>query len=121
MIWLCSEINLCPFSGSIYIYIYISTCHMTILQSDWLPLYRNMYNICKLHSLICMCSGTCSGCHSLSNCTFLYKYGYETSPFYKKKFFVIELLVSYYIEVYYHYSVHCVVVAKTAIHCVMGR
>ena len=25
-----------------------------------------------------MCSSTCSGCHSLSDCTFLYKYGYET-------------------------------------------
>ena len=25
-----------------------------------------------------MCSNTCSGCHSLSDCTFLYKYGYET-------------------------------------------
>ena len=52
---------------------------MTILQTDWLPLYGNMYNICKLHSLICMHSSMHSGCHSLSNCTFLYKYGYETA------------------------------------------
>ena len=41
-------------------------------------------------------------------------------PFIKKKF-VIELLAVYYIQVYYHYSAHCVMVAKTAIHCVMGR
>ena len=37
-----------------------------------------MYNLCKLHSLICMSSDMHSSCHSLSDCTFLYKYGYET-------------------------------------------
>ena len=67
-----------------------------------------------------MCSNMHSSCHSLSDCTFLYKYGCEHPPFIKKKF-VIELLVTYYIQEYYHYNVHCVMVAKTAIHCVMGR
>ena len=66
-------------------FIYMSICHVTIIQFDWLPSYGNMYNLCKLHSLICMCSGMPSGCHSLSDCTFLYKYVYETSPSYKKK------------------------------------
>ena len=42
-------------------------------------------------------------------------------PPFMKKNFVIELLVAYYIQVYYHYSTHCVMVAKTAIHCVVGR
>ena len=68
-----------------YIYIYQShDCHIFSLVT----VLGNMYNLCKLHSLICMCSDMHSGCHSLSKCTFLYnyryKYRYETSPFYKK-------------------------------------
>ena len=75
MVWLSSENNLCPFSGSIHIYIYMWCDYLTI----WLvTVVGNMYNLCKLHSLICMCSGTRSSCHSLSDCIFLYKYGYET-------------------------------------------
>ena len=42
-------------------------------------------------------------------------------PPYIKKNFVIELLLIYYIQVCYHYSMHCVMVARTANHCVMGR
>ena len=60
-----------------YIYIYICQscdCHIFSLVT----ILGNMYNLCKLHSLICMCSNMRSGCHSLSDCTFLYKYGYET-------------------------------------------
>ena len=30
MVWLCSKINLCPFSGSIHIYIYMSHDYLTI-------------------------------------------------------------------------------------------
>ena len=63
----------------IYIYIYIYVSHMTVTYSHWLPSWGT-YNLCKLHSLICMCSDMRSGCHSLSDCTFLYKYGYETIP-----------------------------------------
>ena len=42
-------------------------------------------------------------------------------PFIKK--IVIDLMVSYYIHIYiyYHYNTQCVMVAKTAIHFVMGR
>ena len=54
----------------IYIYIYQSCdCHIFSLVT----VLGNMYNLCELHSLICMCSG----CHSLSECTFLYNYRYK--------------------------------------------
>ena len=61
----------------IYIYIYIYICiYIYIYQShdchvfSLVTVLGNMYNLCELHSLICMCSG----CHSLSDCTFLYNY-----------------------------------------------
>ena len=58
----------------IYIYIYQShDCHIFSLVT----VLGNMYNLCKLHSLICMCSDMHSGCHSLSKCTFLYNYRYK--------------------------------------------
>ena len=66
------------FPQSIHIYICQSCdCHIFSLVT----VLGNMYNLCELHSLICMCSNMHSGCHSLSKCTFLYnyryKYGYE--------------------------------------------
>ena len=36
-------------------FIYISLCHVTIAYFHWLPSWGNMYNICKLHSLTCVC------------------------------------------------------------------
>ena len=67
------------FQWSIHIYICQSRdCRIFSLVT----VLGNMYNLCNLHSLICMCRNMCSGCHSLSKCTFLYnyryKYGYET-------------------------------------------
>ena len=67
------------FSRSIHIYI-CQSCDCCIFSL--VTILGNMYNLCKLHSLICMCSNMHSSCHSLSKCTFLYncryKYGYET-------------------------------------------
>ena len=97
---LISQCKLSPLpSHGPFIYIYIGQSHDCCIFS-LVTVLGNMYNLCKLHSLICMHSSMHSSCHSLSDCTFLYKYGYETSPFYKKNFFVIELLVAYYIQVY---------------------
>ena len=84
MVWLSNENNLSILTSlpqSIHIYIYICQSHDCHILS-LVTVLGNMYNLCKLHSLICMCSNMHSGCHSLSDCTFLYKYGYETIHFY---------------------------------------
>ena len=50
----------------VHSYIYIGQsrdCHIFSLVT----VLGNMYNLCKLHSLICMHSGMHSGCHSLSD------------------------------------------------------
>ena len=77
-------IDLFPMVHS-YIYILCQSCDCHVFSLA--AILGNMYNLCKLHSLICMCSG----CHSLSDCTFLHnyrcKYRYEASPFYKRIFY----------------------------------
>ena len=77
-IWLSSKNDLpilTLFLWSIHIYICQSRdcCVFSLVT-----ILGNMYNLCELHSLICMCSDMHSSCYSLSDCTFLYKYGYET-------------------------------------------
>ena len=69
-----------------------------------------------------MCSNMHSDCHSLSKCIFLYnytyKYGYENMDIKK---FCDRVTVNLLYTICYHYSMHCVMVARTANHCVMGR
>ena len=86
-----------------YIYIYQSRdCHIFSLVT----ILGNMYNLCELHSLICMCSNCIATCiaavtHLVNVHSYTiieYKYRYETSPFYKKNF-MIELMVPYSIQV----------------------
>ena len=58
--------NMISFFPWSFIYIYVSQscdCHVFSLVT----ILGNMYNLCKLHLLICMCSG----CHSLSDCTII--------------------------------------------------
>ena len=62
----------------VHSYIYICQSHDCCIFL-LVTILGNMYNLCKFHSLICMCSDMCSSCHSLSKCTFLYKYGYEAN------------------------------------------
>ena len=56
---------------TVHSYIYICQSHDYHVFS-LVTVLGNMYNLCKLHSLICMCSDMHCGCHSLSECTFLY-------------------------------------------------
>ena len=79
VIWLSSKNDLPILTPlpTVHSYIYICQSRDCCIFS-LVNILGNMYNLCKLHSLICMCSNMHSGCHSLSDCTFLYKYGYET-------------------------------------------
>ena len=56
----------------VHSYIYIYQSHDCCISS-LVTILGDMYNLCKRHSLICMCSS----CHSLSECTFLYNYRYK--------------------------------------------